>query len=141
MHRRRSTYIFSFYIQSFQDWIFLPGGCVLSVRLSVCLSDCLSVQVNTFENTIFNRFWWKCTQIIFKKMKMTRFLFFSKLCFDDVITLILFCFPIGHSHGRDFLTIFFKLTTWLLLRMDLYGIANQRSTSLSSGQNDGWKNR
>ena len=51
------------------------------------------------------------------------------------------CFPMGHSHGRNFKAIFFKLTTCLLLRMALYGIANQRTTSSSSGQNDGWKNR
>ena len=42
---------------------------------------------------------------------------------------------------RSTTLIFFKLTTCLHLRMALYGIANQRTTSSSSGQNDGWKNR
>ena len=54
--------------------------------------------------------------------------------------------PISRSGGlifflSHFKAIFFKLTTCLLLRMALYGIANQRSTSSFSGQNDGWKKR
>ena len=66
------------------------------VCASVCLSVCLSVCPSRWIfSTIFVRFWWKCTQMILTKIWDDTFFIFSKFCFDDVITAILYVFRWG----------------------------------------------
>ena len=109
------------------------------VCLCVCVYVCVSVRMKSFHN--FRPILMKMHTNDLNKNLRWPFFHFFKILFLWRHNGYFICFPMGHSHGRNFKAIFFKLTTCLLLRMALYGIANQRSTSSSSGQNDGWKNR
>ena len=64
------------------------------MRVSVCVSVCVCVSRLIFS-TIFVRFWWKCTQMIWTKIWDDTFFIFSNFCFDDVITAILYIFRWG----------------------------------------------
>ena len=68
------------------------------------------------------------------------FVFWLINIIDDVTAAIL-VEKRWHCHGHSFGPIFLKFGMWVPARITRFGIADQRSTSPTSGQNDGWKNR
>jgi len=78
-----------FFIQSFQDWNHDPED---ELCMCVCSSVCLCVwPPRWIISAIFFQFWWKSTY--------DRIFSFFFWCRHNCRFI---CFPMGHSHGRNF---------------------------------------
>ena len=112
-----------------------PG---LSVCLSVCLCVCLSV--NSRLSKLLGRFQQNLPKLFPQWSSYARFIF-SSLAYL-MTSRRPFCMRArGHCHGHSFDPIFLKFTIWVVKCITRFRIAFQLSTSSTSGQIDGWKNR
>ena len=114
-----------------------PCLCV-SVCVCVCLSVCVSVTASHFHKSwpMLMKIWphnpnknlrWHFSQILKILIQWRHNGFFI-------------CFSMRHSHVFNFCVIFFKLISYVLQLIALYGIANQRFRFISSIQNGRRKN-
>ena len=125
---------FRYFLYSVKFWLNMLGsnrGC-LCVCVCVCLSVCVSVCVISTAQT---------DGPIFMKLSTGDLEDICQWLFSRILKIQngwrhgghFVCFSFGHSHGRNFASIFFKIEHKVQSCLPMFAIENQQNRSVTSG--------